>query len=67
MVQPKSLLDNGELKLAYEVWNDNTFSDDIIGKGVISVKEFFENRATKRCVPDVARPLSCGLWKRIVE
>lgn len=48
MVQPKSLLDGGDLKLTFEVWNDNTFSDDLIGLQTISVKEFFENRATKR-------------------
>lgn len=31
-----------------KVWNDSTFSDDMIGQGMISIMEFFENRAIKR-------------------
>jgi hypothetical protein len=70
---PKTLLQNGDMLLRFEVcftllsllacvcvadavllpwqvWNDSTFSDDMIGQGVISVMEYFENRALKRCV-----------------
>lgn len=33
-----------------QVWNDSTFSDDLLGQGVMSIMEFFENRAVKRSV-----------------
>jgi hypothetical protein len=48
IVAPKPLLQNGDLLLRFEVWNDSTFSDDLLGHGVMSVMEFFENRAVKR-------------------
>jgi hypothetical protein len=31
-----------------QVWNDNTFSDDMIGEGDMSIMDFFENRALRR-------------------
>lgn len=48
MIAPKTLMQGGEILLKFEVWNDSTFSDDMIGQGVMSIMEFFENRAIKR-------------------
>lgn len=58
MIAPKTMLQNGDLLLKFEVWNDSTFSDDVLGQGVMSILEFFENRATKR-YGDVAADGAC--------
>lgn len=51
MVNPMPLVRNNDLVLRFSVWDDNTFSDDMLGEGSVSVLDFLDGQPHTVMVP----------------
>lgn len=62
IVNPAALIHDGSISFHVGVWDDNTFSDDLLGEVTFSIMDLFEDKEAQAwCV--LLRSVCCVPWR----